>query len=133
MYDACLINRNYAIYSDSESSSYLCKISYAQLQFTVQQKIKIKDCWVSSGKSQNSFKTIFRKSLYHSFFPRKQHNAKVRFQCCHAILKMSPIRPNITICSSNFDRFSNGLGENNMRNLHHCAGIPSRMSDRMLT
>ena len=52
---------------------------------------------------------------------------------CHAILKMSPIRPNITICSSNFDRFSNGLGENNMRNLHYGVGIPSRTADRMLT
>ena len=35
MYDVCLINSNDAIYSDGESSSYLCKISYTQLQFAI--------------------------------------------------------------------------------------------------
>ena len=99
---------------------------------------KIKDFWVSSGKLQNSFKTISRKFSVPFFFSqesnimRRSGFSAVKLDC-HAILKMSPIRPNITICSSNFDRFSNGLGENNMRNLHYGAGIPSRTSDRMLT
>ena len=45
-------------------------------------------------ESWNSFKTSFRKfSVPIVFFPRKQHNAKVRFQCCRAVLEMCPIRP----------------------------------------